>query len=730
MTSENLTNTTANTTPRFYPKVNARIIAPFMLASITIAMIGIFIVTRQVAGSIQERFTSQLLDSADSAVNTIADIEREQLAALRAMVFTEGVAASIEAGSTEDLDDALRVIAANNTLQYLLVYDLQGEVLLYLERNDTDAQVEYNTPPPPDILDWPGVARVRSGLADVLGDKFVDVITDANGETRFYFSAPVVTSANQRVGGVTIGMDADDLAQRVGEQSLSAVTFIAEEGVVLSSTFRVGQDRLMLDLSDMQVYNAQVAAGETPISKVTFNEVPYQVLYTDFTLRGQTIGLMSVGLRSTVLDERVGESRLRLGLVFVGLFVFVTFSGLVVGRTIIGPIERLVSTTRAIRDGDLTRRVQLQMPDELGELGASFDTMTEQLVNRNQQIETLYNQQVEITVQREAVLTSISDAVIVQDVEGNVILHNRTAERIMQGVQDNAEEDRNFRALCTQPQLLREPRIVSLIDYHFSVLATPVEVETGETIGYVIVFRDITAIIESEKIKDDLVLQMSHELRTPLSAVIGFIDLVRMLDADKLSTTSQEYIGKASTHLTTLERLVNQVVDVSEMIAERFDIHPGPFDLIPLIERSFEKWRQQMAARNHQLLLAVSIESLELDADEERLRQVLDHLLRNAHNYTLPGGLIELRVEANLDWVMIAVSDNGVGIQEHELQKVFQRMYRGRSAEAGPTDARGMGMGLYITREIIEAHHGFVRINSEPGKGTSVAAYLPIKQPE
>lgn len=700
-----------------YPSVNARIIGPFLLAIIAIAGIGIYVVTQLVAGSIQERFNNQLLDSANSAVNTITDIEREQLAVLRQMAFTDGVAEAVAAGRRNDLDIWLRTIAANQNIEEVIVFDRSASVLLYLRQAAGSAS--YDAPPPPDISTWESVQRVLRGESDLLGDKWVEVVQTPEN-TVFYFTAPVVNSIGQTTGGIMLGVRADTLTRRVTEKAISSVAITTEQGSVISSTFRTDPTVLALDTETAARWTREVQSF-SPITEISVNGVPYQVLYAPFRLRDRQIGLISVGLPTNFIVEQSSTSRDIFGIIFAAFFLVVGAMGLLISRTITRPIERLVNTTRAIRSGDLSKRVRLKTPDELGELAISFDTMTDQLVKINQEVSALFEQ-------RQAVLTSISDAVIVQDTQGDVLLRNRTAADLMDAVARDRQQRELFSQVCRSPEQLSEPHMVALAGHYYSVLATPVQLEGGSILGYVIVFRDITPLVESEQLKDELVLQMSHELRTPLAAVRGFVDLVKMIEASNISPQGVNFIDNARSHLSTLERLVNQVIDVSAMISNRFTIDIEPFNLAYLLNETFAEWKSIMPGREHQLSLALLSDHIVVEGDERRIKEVIDHLLHNSYSYTLPGGLISIQAGAVNGNAIVSIADTGVGIDADEIDKVFDRMYRGKSAEAGPTDARGLGLGLYISRQIVELHHGTIHLESEPNRGTRITISLPVHQ--
>jgi signal transduction histidine kinase len=707
-------------TRRFYPGVNVRIIGPFLLAIVVIAGIGVYIVTQLVSGSIQERLNNQLLDSASAATNTIVDTERQLLSTLRLMVYTEGVAEAISEADTANLDLWLRPVAANVEMDEWLIFNAAAQPLLYLRRGENLA---YNPVELPDLSTWQGIRGVLGEEVDPLGDKYVDIIENDAG-TLFFVSGPVYNSDDLLVGGVTVGIRAETLVRRVSEQSLSAVTLYTSAGEVLGTTFRGDLEALRLE-ADVAAGLMEEAEDSTPVRPLTLEARPYQVLYAPFRLRSESVGLLAVGLPSNFVVERSSTSRNVLGLLFSALFMTVAILGFVVARTITRPIDRLVSTTRAIREGDLSRRVMLKTPDELGELAVSFDHMTDNLVRRNEEINTLYIQQVEETARRDAVLSSINDPVIVQDLRGKIILFNRTAEDLIEALSEDREQRSEFTRLLRQPERLAAAQVVNLSEQHFSVTATPVTMASGEILGYVIVFHNITAIIQSEKLKDELMLQLSHELRTPLSAARGYVDLVHMFEGSRMNAQSAGFVERATDSLTTLERLINQSIDVSEMISNRFRVETETCNVAYLVGDAYQRWKPALDARELRFLLTLPSQNLWIRADPVRLSQLLDHLIRNAYSYTLPGGLVELFAEDHADHVRISVIDSGVGIDADEIDKVFERMYRGRSADAGPTDARGLGLGLYLSRQIVEAHRGQITLESKPDFGTIVTVELP-----
>ena len=714
---------------RLYPNIRARITAPFLLAVIVIAAMGIFFATRLVAGNIQERLNNQLTTSAQAVASTIVDIERQQLAALRLMTFSEGIDQAVLDRDTATLQDILTPLAANDDIGDVYVFDITGELVFRLTRTVTPEAVTYRVND--QSLDLPAIERVTRGEVDLLGDKFADLI-DENDDTTIYISAPVVNIDNVVVGGIAIGINSQALTFRLREQAAASVIVYDDAGQVIGSSFRDAvQENLEIPAAQFTSL-VQETIDNSPIEVITIDGLEYQVLYSPFRLRSQIVGVLGVALPADFIADRISTSRDTLALLFSMFFFAVALLGLGVARSITGPVARLVTTTRDIREGDLSRRVNLRTPDELGELSLSFDTMTDQLVQKRDEIEQLYLQQLKETAQRQAILTSVSDALVVMDADNRVLLRNDAAQELAQSLRaDHPKAYQQFQALCLNTSQSFTPQSVTLGEGHYSVLAKRVLMETGDTLGHVIVFRDITSLVEAEQLKDEMILQISHEPRTPLARTTGFAQLLDFMHKTNLDDQGKMYLDNVQAGLETLKRLINQVVDVSTILNDRLEMHFDDVNLTALISQAIDRWQPVLQQKDQRLTLTSIPQGVVwIEADPDQINQVLDHVLRNANSYTLAGGWVEIALETTERAAIITITDCGVGIAKDELELVFNRAYRGQSAEAGETDAPGMGMGLYLSRYIVQAHHGLITIDSQQDLGTIVIITLPIKQPE
>jgi signal transduction histidine kinase/CheY-like chemotaxis protein len=228
-------------------------------------------------------------------------------------------------------------------------------------------------------------------------------------------------------------------------------------------------------------------------------------------------------------------------------------------------------------------------------------------------------------------------------------------------------------------------------------------------------------LLSASKAKSDFLASMSHELRTPLSAILGFSDLMRQESREGENVVVPvewvELIHRGGEHLLSL---INDVLDLAKVEAGRLDLQPEPVDL-PMAVRELLNGVRPLAERK-QLQLTASVPPVTVDVDRGRLRQVLYNLLSNAIKYTPEGGSVRVDVGESDGWASIAVSDTGVGIAEQDQPAVFEEF-----RQVGDPSERqeGTGLGLALTRRLVEAHGGRIELASRRGEGSRFTVFLP-----
>lgn len=238
----------------------------------------------------------------------------------------------------------------------------------------------------------------------------------------------------------------------------------------------------------------------------------------------------------------------------------------------------------------------------------------------------------------------------------------------------------------------------------------------------VVVLRDVTEVLDVERLKRDLVATVSHELRTPLTAIRGTVDLLDGGDAGALSDVQTRLVNLLRANTDRLRLIVDDLLDIGALDGGRVELGRDDVDIAEVARRVVDDLATQAVAAGvtvevtgEQRLMAV--------VDLQRMRQVLDNLIQNALKFTPSGGHVEVSVRSLGPRFEIVVRDDGIGIPPEECESVFEKFYRTRRAAQV---ARGTGLGLPIARSIVELHGGTLSAESDGRTGTVMRAEIPL----
>lgn len=236
--------------------------------------------------------------------------------------------------------------------------------------------------------------------------------------------------------------------------------------------------------------------------------------------------------------------------------------------------------------------------------------------------------------------------------------------------------------------------------------------------------RTVTALEEAVRVKDDFLTTMSHELRTPLTNIISPAELLLMMPGT-LSAKQTHFVEMIHTHAQHLRTLITDVLDVARLQEGSLRIDLLPVSLLHAAESALGTVRARADERQQVLTLSCSIDDPVVPADFRRLEQMLVHLLDSAVKYTPEGGRIDLLIEADPDpsWLRVVVRDTGIGIDAADLPRLFLPFVRLDTSTTRTTG--GTGLGLTLTRRLVELHHGTIDVASTPGLGTIFTIRLP-----
>lgn len=259
---------------------------------------------------------------------------------------------------------------------------------------------------------------------------------------------------------------------------------------------------------------------------------------------------------------------------------------------------------------------------------------------------------------------------------------------------------------------------------HIPVLvsAAPVRDHNGVVLGAVTTFQDITGLKELERLRQEWTSVIAHDLRQPVTIIFGYADLL----ARQLGTSPDETVARAIGHIRAsahqLRKMISDLLDVSRIEARRLTLSCETVDIVSLVRAVTERMAEITVG--HPVRVSFQGEIPLVTVDPTRIEQVVGNLLSNAAKYGDPTGEILVDVERREQAVVISVTNRGPGIPPEELPRLFERFYRTKGARAGRTE--GLGLGLYISKGLVEAHGGRMEVQSTPGQTTTFSFTVPI----
>jgi signal transduction histidine kinase/CheY-like chemotaxis protein len=379
-----------------------------------------------------------------------------------------------------------------------------------------------------------------------------------------------------------------------------------------------------------------------------------------------------------------------------------------------GPLDALVTATRRLAAGELGEPVVPAGPRELRDLGAAFNAMSADLDTAQRRLED-ERQRLAATIE------SLGDALIVTESDARTISAvNPRVRELLPGLIPGGRVDAESSPLPPLPTALAGETTVEHGGRTLAVTAATLGEESHAVVWTV---RDMSERARLERAKSEFVATASHELRSPLTSIKGFVELLER--SPDLTGRQREFVDIILRSTDRLVDLVNDLLDVARIEADRVELNRRAIDVGEAVHEVAELMGPRVADKHQRLDLHIAPMLPAALADASRVRQIVANLLTNAHLYSGDGGAIDVSVRANHTWVEIVVADNGPGMGRDEVDRVFERFYRG--GDDG-TRTPGTGLGLSIVKSLVDLQGGEIEIDSEPGRGTTFRIRLPCAE--
>ena len=400
--------------------------------------------------------------------------------------------------------------------------------------------------------------------------------------------------------------------------------------------------------------------------------------------------------------------------------------GYFMSKTITSPIVTLTHSAEQLAAGNFSSKINTEADDEIGRLARTFNDMAARIKDNLTTIEEEKNKMT-------AILMHMTDGVMAFDSKGKLIHINRAAHKIVgrhgAWIDNFAEFAEKTGADISLSEISFKKnetitRDVMIGKKHIQLFFATSGTRKDTMSAIIVMLRDVTEQMRLEMSRREFVSNVSHELRTPITTIKTYAETL-MESRDIPPEMQENFLNVMQSEADRMARLVSDLLELSRLDYDAQSMQKEHFDLQALLEEIVKKISHSAREKHQQLSLSFANSMKPFYGNRDRIEQVVTNIVTNAIKYTPDGGEIKVSAGNIYDSFYIKVKDTGEGIPKEDLGHVFERFYRvdkARSRQSG-----GTGLGLAIAKEIIEAHDGEIKLESEVGKGTLVTVKFPVK---
>ena len=393
-------------------------------------------------------------------------------------------------------------------------------------------------------------------------------------------------------------------------------------------------------------------------------------------------------------------------------------------------LKGFMKISQKVSKGELHSRIDTSARGELGQLARNFNFMMETMESTIEEVEYKH-------LQLTSVLKSISHGILVTDIDGNIILINDEARRMIKSKSPGVEEGKNIKQIIDVEPILegiiqnigrkesqrKNLNLENEVVYKLKIDPVYLQNSKNAIIGSIVNIEDITEITKLENMRKDFVANVSHELKTPLTSINGFVETLIInenIDADKRN----RFLGIIKKESDRLKRLIEDILLLSS-IESKTNILKERVVLFEVFKEVYEIVNYIATSKDIEISYKFIDEKTVLEANGDYVKQLLLNLIDNAVKYTAPGGKVTINQYTENNNIVIEVIDNGVGIPKEDIDKIFQRFYRVDKARSRAVG--GTGLGLAITKHIVNSLKGSITVESELNIGSKFIVTIPKK---
>jgi len=522
----------------------------------------------------------------------------------------------------------------------------------------------------------------------------------------------------------------ESLSIALGKQSGTRLTIILPDGRV------VGDSEEAPAKMDNHARRPEIRValeGRSGAATRYSTTLQQEMMYVALPIRSndQIIGCVRTALPIASVDKALETVLFHVINSGILIALIAALISLWVSRRISRPLVEMKRGAERFAGGELDRRLPVYKGEEMGGLAEAMNQMAAQLNDRLQTVVSQRNEQ-------EAVLASMIEGVLAVDHQERILRINQAAATLL-GTNPELAVGRSLQEVVRKPELQRF--ITELLQSRTSIEAdmtllyqgeerflqthgTPLRGSDGQTIGALIVIRDVTRLRRLENLRRDFVANVSHELRTPITAIKGAVETL-LAGANENPEDSQRFLEIANRQSDRLNAIIEDLLSLSrlERDAESDEVARTHERLLPILESALQSCSSIAKSREVDVNLFCS-EELVANVNSALLEQAVINLVDNAIKYSESRNFVTVESWQEGEQVMIKVQDRGQGISKAHLPRLFERFYRVDAARSRAVG--GTGLGLAIVKHIVQAHNGGVTVHSTPGEGSVFTMSLPV----
>lgn len=432
--------------------------------------------------------------------------------------------------------------------------------------------------------------------------------------------------------------------------------------------------------------------------------------------------------------QELQNSNIQNEIINKNIFVFIIITAAFVGisiiviwftsRVITRPIYKLIKSAEKIAEGEELKIDNSKRNTEIDGLIQAFDTMT---VGLNENLNKVTRQKKQI----ETILQYMTDGIMAFDLNGNIIHINSAAITLLglTGPKNNFNEifksidlDVNLeKIIYLEDWAKSERKIINVKDKYLKIFFASFKDELERPAGAIVLIQDITEHVRLDNMRKEFIADVSHELKTPLTSIMGYAETLANSEYDP--EMQEKFLKVINNESIRMTKLVNDLLILSKYDNEQIECEKIEFNLGELVKSCLENLQIEADKKNQKVECFVTANVPTVKADKDGIERVVLNILSNSIKYTEDGGVIKIYVGFVYNDAYIKIIDNGIGIPEKDLDRIFERFYRVDKARTRKMG--GTGLGLSIAKEILDKNNGRIDIKSKVGKGTEVVITIP-----